>query len=151
MKRMFAYCTIALLLLASGILAEEKEATIALKDLPPAVQKSVQDFGKGAKLMGITKGEENGKTVYGVATYKGGISRDAVIDEAGEILEIEESSNINKTPGNAKAALENAAAGGKIIKVDTITRNGVTVYKAVIKKDGKNIEVKASLEGMIIS
>jgi hypothetical protein len=150
MKRMFAYCTIALLLLASGILAEEKAGTLALKDLPPAAQKSVQDFGKGAKLVGITKGEENGKTVYEVATYIHGISRGAVIGAAGEILEIEETSTLNKTPGNAKAAIENASAGGKIMLVNTVTRNGVTSYKAVIKKDGKSSEIRASGEGLII-
>jgi hypothetical protein len=150
MKRMFAYCTIALLLLASGIFAEEKTGTLALKDLPQAAQKSAQDFGKGAKLMGITKGEENGKSVYKVETYLHGLSRDALIDEAGEIIEIEETSTLNKTPGNAKAAIENAAAGGKIIKVNTVTRNSVTTYKAVIKKEGKNIEIRASLEGLII-
>jgi hypothetical protein len=150
MKRMFAYCTITLLLLASGIFAEEKAGTLALKDLPPAAQKSAQDFGKGAKLMGVTKGEENGKTVYKVETYLHGLSRDVLIDAAGEIIEIEETSTLNKTPGNAKAAIEKAAAGGKITKVNTVTRNGVTTYKAVIKKEGKNIEIRASVEGLII-
>lgn len=150
MKRMFVYCTIALLLLASGIIAEEKAGNLALKDLPQAVQKSVQDFSKGAKLVGITQGEESGKTVYKVETYRHGISQDALIDATGTILEVEETSFLSKTPGQAKATIEKAAIGGKVVKVDTVTRNGVTDYKAVIKKDGKDTEIKVAAGGVII-
>jgi hypothetical protein len=150
MKRVFAYCTIAVWLLSSVILADEKVGNLALKDLPQEVQKSVQTFSKGAKLLGITQGEENGKTIYAVKTYWHGLSRDALIDAAGEIIEVEETFVLNKTPGNAKAAIEKAAIGGKIMNVDTVTRNGVISYKAFIKKDGKITEVKVAAEGLIL-
>jgi hypothetical protein len=150
MKRMLVYCAIALFLLASTIFAEEKNGKITLTDLPSAAQQSVQIFSKGAKLIGITKGDENGKLVYAVEAYRHGISQIAVMDEAGKTLEIEETSTLNKTPGQAKATIEKVAAEGKIINVNTITRNGVTSYKAVIKKDGKLSEIKVSAEGVII-
>ena len=150
MKRMFVYCTIALLLLASGILAEEKADKLALKDLPPAAQKSVQAFSKGGRLIGLTKVEDNGKTVYDVDTLKNGLSRDALINEAGEIIETEDFTVLNKIPGQAKATVEKAAIGGKIMGMTAVTRDSVISYKAVIKKDGVKSEIKVSAGGVIL-
>jgi hypothetical protein len=148
---MFAYFTIALLLLASGIFAMEKEAKIALKDLPAAVQKSVQDFAKGAKLLGVSKEEETGKTVYRVETIRIGSSKDALIDAEGQILAIEDPIALNKVPGQAKAAIEKAATmEGKIMKVTAVVRDGVTSYRALIKKDGTKSEILVAAEGKVI-
>jgi|WetSurMetagenome_2_1015567.scaffolds.fasta_scaffold592793_1 uncharacterized membrane protein YkoI len=149
MKRAFARCTIALLL-ASGIFAEEKEEKIALKDMPPAAQKAVQDLIKGAKLQGLSKEEENGKTVYEIETIKNGKKRDVLIDAAGAILEIEEGTTLYEIPGPAKAAIEKAATGGRVTRVETVTIGGVTDYEAAITKAGNNSEIKVKADGSII-
>jgi uncharacterized membrane protein YkoI len=150
MKPTFVCCTIVLFLLGSGIFAEEKEKKVALKNLPPAVQKSVQDLIKGAELKGLSQEEENGKTIYEVETIKNGKTRDALIDAAGAILEIEEGTTLNEIPGPAKAAIEKAATGGKVTKVETVTKGGVTNYEAIITKSGKNSEIKVKADGSII-
>jgi uncharacterized membrane protein YkoI len=139
-----------LFLFASSLFAEEKEAKVAIKDLPQAAQKAVQDLIKGAELKGLSKEEENGKTVYEVETIKNGKIRDVVIDAAGAILEIEEGTTLNDIPVPAKAAIEKAATGGKITKVETVTKGGVTNYEAAITKSGKNSEIKVKADGSII-
>ena len=63
---------------------------------------------------------------------------------------VDETSTINNTSGQARSTIEKAAIAGKIVKLDTITRDGVTDYKAVIKKDGNNTEIKVSAGGLII-
>ncbi len=147
MKQAFACCVIALLLSVSSIFAEEKETKVALKDLPPAAQKAVQNLIKGAELKGLSKEEENGKTVYEVETLKNGKTRNALIDAGGAILEIEESTDLNEIPGPAKIAIEKASAGGKITKVETVTKGGATTYEAAIKKAGKSSEIKLKADG----
>jgi uncharacterized membrane protein YkoI len=150
MKRSSACCAIALFLLASTIFAEEKEAKVTLKDLPPAVQKAVQNLIKGAELKGLFKEKENGKTVYEVETIKNGKTRDALIDAGGAVLEIEEGTTLNEIPGPAKAAMEKAATGGKVTKVETVTKGGVTNYEVAIAKAGKDSEIKVKADGSII-
>jgi uncharacterized membrane protein YkoI len=147
MKRILVCCMTVMLFPASIIIAEEK---VALKDLPAAAQKTVQDLIKGAALKGLSKEADKGKTVYEVETIKNGKTRDALIDEGGVILEIEESTTLNEIPGPAKATFEKAATGGKVTKVETITQNGVTNYEAVITKAGKSSEIKVSANGSII-
>ncbi len=43
-------------------------AVLTMKDLPPAVQKTVQDQAKGAEIKAISKETEDGKTHYEVET-----------------------------------------------------------------------------------
>jgi uncharacterized membrane protein YkoI len=147
MKRILVPFGMGLLLLAAGIAAEKK---IQLKDLPPAAQKSVQDLLKGAELKDLSQEEEKGKTVYEVETVKNGKTRDAIVDAAGTILEVEEGVTLNEIPAPAKAAIEKAAIGGEILKVEAIIKNGVTNYEAAIAKKGKNSEITVTAAGLIV-
>jgi hypothetical protein len=56
----------------------------------------------------------------------------------------------NRFPGSAKSAIEKAAEGGKIVKVESVTGNGITDYEAVIAKGDTNSEIKVTAEGAII-
>jgi uncharacterized membrane protein YkoI len=150
MRRALPLFMIMLLLPAIGVFAEEGEEAVALKGLPPAVQKSVQDLVKGAELKGFSKEIEKGATVYEVETLKDGNTRDVLIDAAGVILEIEEGTALERIPGPAKAAIEKAAQGGKIARVESVTRKGVTSYEAIIVKEGKRSEIKATASGEIM-
>ena len=51
---------VPLIVIALGAGAAEKQ--VAMKDLPPAVQKTIQDQTKGAEIKGITRETEKGKT-----------------------------------------------------------------------------------------
>jgi uncharacterized membrane protein YkoI len=150
MKRGLMGCVMVFILLASNIFSEEKEVKVGLKDLPPAVQKTVKDLIQGSNLKGLSTEEENGKTVYEAETIKNGKTRDVLIDAAGTILEIEESTTLNEIPGPAKTAIEKAATGGKIIKLETVTKGGVTNYEAAIVKAGKSSEIKVAANGSIV-
>ena len=61
------------LLLAMGLAGLAIAAgKLELKDLPPAVRKTVEEQTKGATIKGIAKEKEKGKTVYEVETMGNG-------------------------------------------------------------------------------
>src|SRR5207302_5672129 len=53
---------------------------IQMKDLPPAVQKAIQDQTAGAQVKGLSKEVEGGKTFYEAETVVNGRTRDLLFD-----------------------------------------------------------------------
>ena len=131
-------------LLTSGAIAAKK---LKMKDLPPAVQKTVEAETKNAQLVGIASEKEGGKTVYELETKVNGMGRDLMIDGAGSILSVEEEVTIDKIPAAARAAMEKAAVGGKIAKVEILTKDKTVTYEAAIAKNGKTSEVTFTADG----
>jgi len=137
---------IAVLTLSPGFGAEKK---VKMKDLPTAVQKTVQEQIKSAQLKGISKEVENGKTMYEVETVVNGRSRDFVIDTAGTIVEVEDEVTLDRIPAPAKAAIEKSAGSGKIIKVESVTKGTTVTYEAELLKAGKKSEVAVAADGTV--
>ena len=88
--------------------------SLQVKDLPAAVQKTVQDTLKGAAIKNISKEVEKGVTQYEVETMLNGKHRDFNVDAAGKLLVVEEEVDIAGIPAAAKAAIEKKVAGGKL-------------------------------------
>ena len=120
---------------------------VKMKDLPAAVQKTVAAETKNAQLAGIAVEKEGEKTLYELETKVNGMGRDLMIDGAGAILSVEEQVTIDKVPAGARAAMERAAAGGKINKVEILTKGKTVTYEAVISKKGRNSEVTFTAYG----
>jgi len=94
-----------------------------MRDLPPAVQKAIQEQTKNARLKGIAKEVENGKTFYEAETTVNGHGRDLLFDGSGTLVEIEEETTLDSIPVPAKAAIEKKSAGGKLTKVRPLQRD----------------------------
>ena len=125
------------------------ETAVKMKDLPPAVQKTVTEQTKGAQIKGMSKEVEKGKTMYEVETMVNGKSRDLLIDAAGSLVSVEEPIAIDSVPPAAKAALEKLAIGGKIKGVESVTQGQTVTYEAVIVKGVKKSEVVVAADGSI--
>jgi len=133
---------------ALGGAAAAAEKKLEMKDLPAAVQKTVQEQTKGAEIKGLSKETENGKTSYEVETMVNGKHRDFVVDGKGAVVEVEVETAIDSIPAPAKAAIEKKAAGGKIGRVETMTRGSATFYEAgYTSQDGKRHEVLVKPDG----
>src|SRR5579871_5160914 len=106
-------------ILASSLLfimpALAAEKPVKMKDLPAAVQKTVQEQTRNAELNGLSQETENGQTYYEAETKVNGKSRDVLIDTAGKVVEVEEQTTLESVPAPVKATLEKAARGGKIL------------------------------------
>jgi len=129
-------------------LAFAAEKSLALKDLPAAVQKTVQDQTKGAEIKKITKETEHGVTQYEVETMLNGKHHDLDVDTKGNLLVVEDESTLDAVPAAAKAAILKKVADGKLGMVETFKRGGETMYEAAYTtKAGKKREVLVKADG----
>jgi len=145
MKRAFLALPTVLALLAIG--AQGK--SLQLKDLPAAVQKTVQDTLKGGEIKSISKEVEKGVTQYEVETIRNGKHRDFNVDAKGKLLVVEEEVELSSIPAAAKAAIEKKAAGGKVRTVESVDHgDGVLLYEAAFTtKAGKKGSVLVKADG----
>lgn len=142
-----ASITIAAALFVVGIGAAQ-EKKIKRSDLPPAVEKTVAEVSKDATIKEFSKETENGRTTYEVELVVNGHSKDVEMDAAGAILEIEEEVNQDSLPPEVKAGLASKAGGGKIVMVESITKQGkIVAYEAKIEKNGKKSEIQVGPDG----
>src|SRR5216684_4661261 len=79
---------------------------LALKDLPPAVQKAVEANLNGAEIKNINKETEKGVVQYEVETMLNGKHRDFNVDAKGNLVVVEEEVDIASIPAAARAAIE---------------------------------------------
>src|SRR5437879_10985959 len=149
MNSRFAWLTILVALLAANLAGAEKP--LKMENLPPAVQKTVQEQSKGATIRGLSKEEENGKTFYEAELKVNGHNKDLLIDPTGSIVEVEEQVTLESLPPAVKTALDKHAAKGKIAFVESVTKGGsVIAYEAKIKTAGKTSEIRLSPEGAAV-
>jgi uncharacterized membrane protein YkoI len=136
------------MIVASGLAsAQVAPGRLKVEDLPPAVQKTVQEQTRNATLVGLSAEKENGKTVYELETKVNGKGRDLMFGSDGAVLSVEEEVALDSIPPAAKAAIEKRAGGGKINRVETLTRGKSVVYEAVIIRGGKSSEFTVTAEG----
>jgi uncharacterized membrane protein YkoI len=117
---------------------------VQMKDLPPAVQKAVQERTKGATLVGLATEKEGGKTVYEVETKVNGKTRDMLLDATGRLIEVEDEVAIDSVPPVVKAALEGR---GTVLKVESVTRGTTVTYEAEVEKNGRKSEIALGADG----
>jgi uncharacterized membrane protein YkoI len=124
-------------------------AALAMKDLPPAVQKTVQEQTKGATINRISKETEDGKARYEVETIVNGKHRDLEIDTKGVLIEVEDETDIASVPAAAKATIGRKAVGGRVVLVEAVTAGvNIVAYEAeYIDKNGRKREVRVKPDG----
>jgi uncharacterized membrane protein YkoI len=134
---------------AAAIIAVAAEKTVAMKDLPAAVQKTVQEQTKGAEIKGLSTETEHGKTTYEVETIANGKHRDLEIDSKGVVTEVEDETDIASLPAAAKATIGKKAMGGRIVMVETVTAGtAIVAYEAeYVDKNGRKREVRVKPDG----
>jgi uncharacterized membrane protein YkoI len=129
---------------------EGNEQKVQLAELPAAVQRAVNEHSKGinATLVGYSKEVKAGKTLYEAEMKVNGRTRDVTFDQAGKLVSVEQEVLLDSIPAAARAAIQEAASGGKIELVESINETGKpTLYEAHIRKGEKEIEVKVDAAG----
>src|SRR5215831_6998897 len=140
--------TVLLAFCLGAAFAQEKEKKLALKDLSPAVQKTIEAELKGGEIKNIGKETEHGVAQYEVETMLNGKHRDFNVDTKGKLLLVEEETSIGSIPAAAKAAILKKVADGKLGMVELFMRGGETMYEAAYTtKAGKKQEVLVKADG----
>ena len=136
------------LALSLAVAAGAQEKRISRSELPAAVAATVDRETKGATIKGFTTEREHGKTTYEAKTVVNGKTRDIEIAQDGRVNEIEEEVDMASLPAKVQQALSAKAAGGKITKVESLTRGGKLVaYEAAILKNGRHSEFQLGPTG----
>ena len=137
---------LALAFASLSLLAAEKR--ISKADLPAPVQKTADQQTKGGTVRGYSEEIENGKVEYEVQAIVNGHDLDIDIAPDGNLIEIEEQVSFDTLSPNVRSGLSNAAANGKITKVESLTKHGrIVAYEAQVMTAGKRSEVQVGPDG----
>jgi hypothetical protein len=129
-----------------GTASAQKKLT--LKDLPAPTQKTIRGELKGAEIKNIDKETEHGVAQYEVETMLNGKHRDLNVDTKGNLLVVEEETNVDSIPAAAKGAILKRVGDGKLTMVELFIRSGETMYEAgYTTKAGKKHEVLVKADG----
>jgi hypothetical protein len=130
------------------VFSQEQEKKIPRSDLPPAVEKTVAEQSKGARIRGFSEEKENGQTLYEAELIVNGHSKDVLVDVNGTIVEVEEQVPIESLPPAVREGLQAKAGSGKLINVERLTKKDKLVaYEAKVLTNGKKSEVQVGPEG----
>jgi hypothetical protein len=92
---------------------------------------------------GFSEKTEKGKTTYEVEMVVSGHTKDVELDPNGAILEIEEEVKMDSLAADVRAGLTAKAVGGKILKVESLTKKGKRVaYEAKVETGGRKSEIQ---------
>jgi len=116
---------------------EQKSKALQLKDLPPSVQKTVQDNLKGGVIKNIGKEKEDGIEQYEIETTVNGKARDFNVAVDGRLLVVEEATTIDTIPVAARAAILKQVGGGTVTVVETFAKPGQLLLYEATYKDAK--------------
>ena len=142
---------VAVLLILPAAMAMAQERPVRMKDCPPAVQKTIQEQSKGAKIRGISKEVDKGKTVYELELMVDGHTKDVLIDSGGNVAEVEEETTVALLPTPVRTEIEKQAGKGRIVKVESLSRGGsIFAYEALIKSGAKSKEIKVDSAGKLM-
>lgn len=132
-------------------LAQSTERPVKMQDLPAAVQATVREQSKGATVRGLAEEVKDGQTFYEVSLRVKGRSRDVLMDATGNVVEIEDQVTLASLPPAAKAEIIKQAGQGKILLVESITKNNAIVaYEAHVRRAGKIVEIKVDPAGKLL-
>ena len=132
--------------------ASGQERKIRRSELPPAVERTVAAQSQGAKIRGFSQETEHGQALYEVEMTVNRHSKDVLIDANGEVVEVEEQVALGALPAAVRAGLTVQARGGKIGKVESITKQGrLVAYEAVVRTNGKRSEIQVGPDGKLLA
>jgi len=129
--------------------AQSKKGKLQLADLPAGVQQTVRNTLQGGEIKNIGREKEDGIDQYEIETVLNGKSRDFNVDTNGKLLVLEEETAIEAIPAAAKARILNKIAGGRLTRVETLTKTGQPPMfeAAYTDKAGKTHEFLVKADG----
>jgi hypothetical protein len=135
--------------LAISSCAYAAEHSVPCSTLPDAVQqRSKSLLENGTTVHGCVKDVSAGKTTYEIELLTPQGSKDVTLNATGDVLEVEQQVDPATLPPPVAAAFAKAAAGGKLGKVESLTRQGQLVaYESTVVKAGRHRELAFHPDG----
>ncbi len=148
----FSMISLLVIGLATVSIAAAQEKKIKRTELPPAVEKTVAEQSKAGRIRGFSTEMEDGKRLYEVELTVNGHGKDISMDAQGNVVEVEEEIFMNSLPPAVRKGLTEAAKGGTILKIESITKNHKLVaYEADVRSAAKRSEIQVGPDGKALS
>jgi hypothetical protein len=144
----FRISIVAIAAFSLAVVPAIADKKVSRSQLPPAVEKTVQEQSQGATIKGFATETEGGVLEYEAEMMVNGHSKDISIAKDGTLLEVEEEVAMSALPVGVQKALTVKAAGAKITKVESLTKKGKLVaYEAATLKGTKKGEIQVGPNG----
>ena len=141
-------CLVSGCVMTLTLCAVASERKLERSALPAAVESTVKAQSQGATIKGFSTESEHGQKVYEAEMMVDGHTKDIQIAGDGTLNEIEEEVQFSALPSAVQSALTAKAAGAKIVKVESLTKQGKLVaYEAATLKGSKKGEVQVGPNG----
>jgi len=127
--------------------ASATEKPMKLSDMPPVVQKTIREQTIGATITATLTEIENGKTLYECESLLNGRTRDFLVDRTGAVVEVEDQASLEEVPPAVKIAVQRAASGGKLTKLERVKRGNEITYEAAVVRNGKKTGMELRPDG----
>jgi uncharacterized membrane protein YkoI len=132
--------------------------TVAMNQLPAAVQKTIREQQAGRTVEDIDKEMWNGQTVYEVEFKERGpnsrihIASDGtlVVDKPGAVRSLLKGTQLSDTPKAVQATVKRIAGNAEIADVDKETWQGRNAYEVEIRREGANRELLIAEDGTLL-
>ena len=112
----------------------------------------MREQSKGATVRGLAKEMKDGQTFYEVSLNVSGHNKDVLMDPGGRVVEVEEQVPLNSLPEAAKAEITRRAGKGRILMVESITKDDALVgYEAHVRTGRRITEIKVTPDGKPIA
>jgi len=136
----------------------DRKPSMALTDLPAAVQKTVKDQSAGRTVQDIDRETWNGQTIYEVEFKEPGPNSRIHVAADGSLVMNKDrapgtyvGTQLSEAPAAVQATVKNTAGAAAVIEdVDRETRNGQVVYDVEIKQEGLNRHLTIAESGALL-
>lgn len=132
--------------------------SVAVADVPSAVQKTIKEQQAGREVEDIDKETWNGQTVYEVEFREQGPNRRVHIAGDGSLVVDKDrkagayyGTQLAETPAAVQAAVKRVVSSAVIEDVDRETRDGRVVYDIEVKQEGLNRHLKIAEDGTLVA
>ena len=148
MTRSGRFLCIALLSVFVSSVAHAQEKKIKRSQLPAAVETTVARLSEGATIRGFASEVEKGQKFFEVSLNVNGHNKDILMDQTGNIVQVEEEVVLDSLSAPVQEALKKAAGSGTIQTVESLTKNGQLVaYEGHVKRGLKRFEIQVGPGG----
>jgi len=129
--------------------------SLSLRQLPAPVRTALFQFANGGPILSIVPKTDRGRAAYEADAVVGGREMAITVTSTGKLVSKrtlrECKVTTREVPVGAQAALAKGGKGGKIKAIDRRTEDGRTVYRAHVARRGKELHVRATPTGTLIS
>tara|TARA_R110001592_G_scaffold123666_2_gene331852 strand:+ start:3771 stop:4241 length:471 start_codon:yes stop_codon:yes gene_type:complete len=142
------YKTITFLLFSAFSLSALAENTkeIHFKQLTPSVQREILKHVSVHSIKKIEVIHDENTTKFEIESIQDGLNKDITLSKHGAIIEIEQSSSLNKLSTSALQAIKHDYPGLKIAEIESV-QTFYTAIEGTVK--GKNVAFKVFSSGDI--